>query len=60
MLDPDNKFVEFQSGGSVFTMTFYVGKTNYGTTDALLGILFVVSVILALIIYSRPKKRRMR
>jgi hypothetical protein len=60
MLDPDNKFVEFQSGGSVYTMTIYVGKSSFGTTDAMLGVLFVVSVILILIIYSRPKKRRMR
>jgi len=60
MLDPDNKFVEFESGGSVYTMTIYVGKSSFGTTDALLGILFVVSVILVLVVYSRPKKRRMR
>jgi hypothetical protein len=59
-LDPDNKFVEFESGGSVYTTTIYVGKSSFGTTDALLGILFVVSVILVLVVYSRPKKRRMR
>ena len=60
LLDPGNKFVEFESGGSVYTTTIYVGKSSYGTTDALLGILFVMSVVLVLIIYSRPKKRRMR
>ncbi|MGD0057319.1 MAG: CARDB domain-containing protein [Methanomassiliicoccales archaeon] len=60
MLDPNNKFVKFSSGGSVFTTTIYVGKSSYGTTDTLLGILFVISVVLALIVYSRPKKRRMR
>jgi subtilase family serine protease len=60
VLDPDNKFVEFESGGSVYTTTIYVGRSSFGTTDALLGILFVMSVVLVLIVYTRPKKRRMR
>lgn len=60
VLDPDNKFVEFESGGSVYTTTIYLGRSSFGTTDALLGILFVMSVVLVLIVYSRPKKRRMR
>jgi hypothetical protein len=60
MLDPDNKLVEFETGGSTYTTTIFVGATSYGSTDAMLGVLFVASVVLSLMIYNRPKKRRMR
>jgi hypothetical protein len=60
MLDPDNRLVEFETGGSTYTATIFVGATSYGSTDAMLGVLFVASVVLSLMIYSRPKKRRMR
>lgn len=59
-LDPGNKFVEFETGGLVYTTTVYVGDPSFGTTDAMLGILFVLMVVFIVFVYTRPKKRRMR
>ncbi len=59
-LDPDSRFVEFETGGSVYTTTIYVGKPSYGMVDLLLAVLFIMSIVIILYVYSRPKRRRMR
>lgn len=60
VIDPNSEFVGFETGGTVYTTTIYIGRTDYGTTNALLAVLFVVSLVLIVIVYRRPKKRRMR
>jgi len=57
-LDPNNQFVRFEGGGTVFTQTVYVGGINYSNTDAILIMVFFLLLLVSYFVYKRPKKRR--
>jgi hypothetical protein len=57
-LDPNNQFVRFASGGTVYTQTIYVGMSDYGNTNAILIGGIVLLAFVAYIVYRRPAKRR--
>ncbi len=58
VLDPTNQFARFEGGGSVFTKTIVVNPPDYGSTDGLLIILFVMLMIITYLLYKRPKRRK--
>jgi len=57
-LDPNNQFVRFSSGGTIFTQTIWVGPTDNSGSDAVLIGLFVLLLIATYFVYKRPAKRR--
>ncbi|MDD1769540.1 MAG: hypothetical protein LUO79_00480 [Methanomassiliicoccales archaeon] len=57
-LDPNNQFVRFAGGGTVFTQTVYVNPPDYGSTDGLLILLFIMLILVTYLIYKRPKRRK--
>lgn len=58
VLDPSNQFARFAGGGSVFTTTVYVNPPDYGSTDGMLILLFVLLIFVTYLIYKRPKRRK--
>jgi subtilase family serine protease len=57
-LDPANQFARFAGGGTVFTETVYVNPPDYGSTDGLLILLFVMLILVTYLVYKRPKRRK--
>ncbi|MDD1743919.1 MAG: hypothetical protein LUO85_04755, partial [Methanomassiliicoccales archaeon] len=57
-LDPNNQFVRFASGGTIFTQTIWVGATDTSGSDAVLIGLFVLMLLVTYFVYKRPAKRR--
>jgi hypothetical protein len=60
-LDPNGRFVRFESGGTVYEQTIWVGGTNWGDTNAIFIGLFAIMAFAAYLVYKRPgPKRRKR
>lgn len=57
-LDPNGKFVRFESGGTVYTQTIWVGGTDYGNTDAILIGAFAILLFVSYLVYKRPVAKR--
>jgi len=60
MIDPGNTLVKLDTGGTSFTTTIFVGKTDYGFVNALLIGILLLSVFSIYLVYRRPKRRRMK
>ncbi len=57
-LDPDQKFVRFESGGVVYTQTIWVGEGNYSNTNSIFIGGIILLMLLSYLVYKRPAKRR--
>ncbi len=57
-LDPNNQFVRFASGGTIFTQTIWVGPTDTSGSDAVLIGIFILLLLVTYLVYKRPAKRR--
>jgi hypothetical protein len=59
-IDPGNTLVKLDTGGTSFTTTIFVGKTDYSSLNALLVGLLLLSLFLIYVVYRRPKRRKMK
>ncbi|MDH7508812.1 MAG: CARDB domain-containing protein [Methanomassiliicoccales archaeon] len=59
-IDPGNSLVKLDTGGTTFTATIFVGKTDYGLVNALLVGILLLSIFSSYLVYRRPKRRRMK
>lgn len=57
-LDPDGEFVRFESGGTVYEQTIWVGGTDWGNFNAILIGLAVLLGFVAYLVYKRPETKR--
>lgn len=57
-LDPNGQFVRFESGGTVYSQTIWVGMNDYGNTDAILIGGIVILIFVAYLVYKRPGSKR--
>lgn len=57
-LDPDGQFARFESGGTVYTQTIWVGMSDFGNTDAILIGTLVLFFFLSYLVYKRPTPKR--
>lgn len=60
MLDPDQEFVTFIGGGTVYTSTIWVGEQDWGLWNILFIVLAIFLAFMAYTFYKRPSKRRKR
>jgi hypothetical protein len=58
VLDPNGEFVRFESGGTDYTQTIYVGMNNYDNTDAILIGGIVILLFIGYLVYKRPGQKR--
>ena len=57
-LDPNGQFVRFESGGTVYTQTIWVGMNNFSNTNAILIGGIVIMLFVAYLVYKRPGVKR--
>jgi hypothetical protein len=57
-LDPNNQFVRFSSGGTIFAQNIWVGPNDSSGSDGVLIGLFVLVLLMTYFVYKRPAKRR--
>jgi hypothetical protein len=57
-LDPNGQFVRFESGGTVYSQTIWVGMNDYGNTDAIFIGGIVILIFVAYLVYKRPGSKR--
>jgi len=60
VLDPDQEFITFIGGGTVYTSTIWVGENDWGTWNIILIVLAAFIAFVAYNFYRRPSKRRKR
>ncbi|NYT11704.1 MAG: hypothetical protein GKC03_04030 [Methanomassiliicoccales archaeon] len=60
MLDPDQEFITFIGGGTVYTSTIWVGEQDWGLWNILFVVLAIFLAFMAYTFYRRPSKRRKR
>lgn len=60
VLDPDQEYVTFLGGGTVYTSTIWVGEEDWGLWDTLFIVLIIFLAFLAFTFYRRPSRRRKR
>ncbi|MEM0449261.1 MAG: CARDB domain-containing protein [Methanomassiliicoccales archaeon] len=59
-LDPQGQFVRFESGGTIFEQTIWVGGTDWANFNAILIGLIILLGLLAYLVYKRPTTKRRR
>jgi hypothetical protein len=57
-LDPNGQFVRFESGGTIFSQTIWVGMGDYGNMNAILIGGIMIFIFVAYIVYKRPGSKR--
>lgn len=60
VIDPGNELVNLETGGTSYTTTIYIGKSDYTIANITLAAAFIISLIAIYIVYRRPKRRRMK
>jgi len=61
VVDPDNQFVRFADGGTVFEDSFYVGDAGWGLANILLTVIFALLLLVVFFTYmSRGRKKKKR
>ena len=58
VLDPDQEFITFIGGGTVYTSTIWVGEEDWGIWNILFVVLAIFLAFLAYTFYRRPSRRR--
>lgn len=58
VLDPDQEFITFVGGGTVYTTTIWVGEEDWGLWNILFVVLAIFLAFMAYTFYRRPSRRR--
>ena len=57
-LDPNGQFVRFESGGTMYSQTIWIGTDDYGNMNAILIGGIVLFLLVAYFVYKRPGSKR--
>ena len=60
VLDPDQEFITFLGGGTVYTSTIWIGEEDWGSWNIIFIVLAAFIAFVAYSFYRRPSRRRKR